>query len=269
MLRFYRQPIIRTRRCTMIVSCRHCSRAVYLIGGQQGECPGCGRLVLNGDRLPNFNTAKAPSKSTHRNPEADKPSQRSETARATSTTYAPRVDPSKGKPGDHRPLGRRECFICHGQGRISGRTCSQCKGYGYERNEGNLTDVELGGSPSKTIAYASQGSPKKNPQRDAKVSRSATITPEVLPNAGVAVCEPRLFEVLRSGLAKVTPEIVAKAEKLIAQGWRPFEMTSGRLFSANNPYKTKRVDATLWSAIYDLRLNKGKSLKVRRKPTPK
>jgi hypothetical protein len=240
----------------MIVSCRHCSRAVYLINGQQGICPGCGRLVLNSDRLPNFNNAKAPPKSTHRNPEAEKLSQRSETARVTSTTYAPSVVPFKGKPGDHRPFGRTECFICRGQGRISGRSCSRCKGYGYLRNTENLADVELGGVPSRTIAYASQVSPKTNHQRDAKASSYATIT-------------LRVFELLQVGLAKVTPEVVAKAEKLIAQGWRPFEMTSGRLFSATNPHKTKRVDGTLWAAIYDLRLNEGRNLKVRRKPTSK
>ncbi len=36
-----------------------------------------------------------------------------------------------GRPSDFRPEGSSVCHVCHGAGRMSGRTCSTCRGFGY------------------------------------------------------------------------------------------------------------------------------------------
>ena len=49
------------------------------------------------------------------------------------TYYEPEPeDFPSSKPSDWRPIGRKKCFYCNGYGQGNGRTCSHCRGTGYE-----------------------------------------------------------------------------------------------------------------------------------------
>jgi hypothetical protein len=113
----------------MLLRCSRCSQLINLLGKLPGRCPACS-AELEGPAAPETYLPAAASKRA---------------AKATGDLQGDLMPPvvrapdvgsrsrrSKGKPGDRRPVDKPVCWFCNGAGSVAQRTCSKCKGFGYQ-----------------------------------------------------------------------------------------------------------------------------------------
>ena len=208
----------------MLTRCPNCIRPIIVMGGTRAICPKCAAK---------FDVSAATQGLREDVPERVPVSSARADGREPVPVRVPatpaRANVPRGKPGDHRPVDRRVCAFCRGRGMSFGRTCSRCRGYGYERSP--LEQVNVQSHEPST--------PVKQPLDSAGMRSSNSTEPAL---------SPRL-----SPESKMTWAIVAEAEQLVAAGWRPFEVTPGRLFLSGDIWKTKKVTFEVWSAIYRIK----------------
>ncbi len=219
----------------MLTRCPRCDQAINVMGGKRITCPRCAAKFDGASAARGIaEVPHAPARVPATNP-TSKTVARLPTTGATVAVDLPRpktstADVPRGKPGDHRPVDRPICSFCNGRGVSLGRTCSRCRGYGYERPP--LTDM--------TVSVPSLSEPVKTPKVPFQ-AKAPTVTGPGHP-------------LPLSPESEMTPEILKEAQKLVAVGWRPFEVTPGRLFLITDTRKTKKVKFQVWSAIYRMKV---------------
>lgn len=218
----------------MLTRCPRCHQAINVMGGKRVTCPRCaakfdGAAAAQGllevppaVRVP---TTKPATKTIAR-PTTTGPAVGVDLTRSKKST----ADVPRGKPGDHRPVDRSVCSFCSGRGVSLGRTCSRCRGYGYERPL--LAQV--------TVLPPSPPAPVKSPKTSAQAQ-----APRVTNSGHPLPLSPE---------SEMTPAVLEQAHKLVVAGWRPFEVTPGRLFLITDTRKTKKVKFQVWSAIYRMKV---------------
>jgi hypothetical protein len=138
-------------------------------------------------------------------------------------------DVPRGKPGDHKPVDRAVCSFCDGRGVSLGRTCSKCRGYGYDRPLVATATIQSL-APRESMKTPKDSSHSRSPKAK-ELAPQVPLSPE----------------------SEMTPLVMKEAQKLISVGWRPFDIRPGLLFNLKNTGKTKKVATEVWSAIYRMK----------------